>query len=72
MPSLILRGLERDRYAVVKAFAALPPEGFNFIVGQMLQIGLTAGGFQTDSREALQALSEKASAFFEAQKRDAP
>ncbi len=54
------------RNRLVIAFLELPDEAFDFLVGQMMQIGRAAGGFQRDSRIALEQLSTLAENYFEA------
>jgi len=72
MASLILRGLDRERYPIVKAFAALPPEAWDFVCSQVMQFGRTAGGFETESRQGLELLAARAEALFEARKKPSP
>lgn len=45
-----------DRIALVTAFAELPDEAFNYFAGMMLSTSHTAGGFQRDSRTAIENL----------------
>jgi hypothetical protein len=45
-----------DRVDIVRRFARLPDEAFGNLIGMMLGRASTAGGFQPDSRAALEAL----------------
>jgi hypothetical protein len=55
--------LRRD---LIRQFAALPDEAFEFLLGVTANIGRTAGGFRPDSRSALEAMGAQALAYLEA------
>jgi len=54
-----------ERRAVLEAFGTLPDEAFNFQLASITQIGREAGGFQRDSRVALEHLTAVIDAYFE-------
>lgn len=54
---LFVSGKIADRAEIVACFATLPDEAFSFVAFQLWQTAKTNGGFQRDSREALNAFS---------------
>lgn len=69
VPAVIGAGLrtpiKEDRLLIVRAFAALPDEAFGFFAGTMLNMSFEAGGFQSDSRAAIEALGKLVQAYYE-------
>lgn len=55
--------LRRD---LVRQFSALPDEAFEFVLGLLVNVSRTAGGFKPASRAALEQLGAQAMAYLEA------
>lgn len=53
------------RVPIVQAFAQLPDEAFGFMCGVFMNVGREAGGFQHDSRAALEATVPLVTQFFD-------
>ena len=53
------------RALIVRAFSQLPDEAFGFFVGTMLGMSREAGGFQSDSRAAIEALGKLVERYYE-------
>lgn len=53
------------RAKLAKMFAELPDEAFGFVSGTIMNIAQTAGGFQHDSRAALEAMGKEVSKYFD-------
>lgn len=53
------------RALVIVAFATLPDEAFGFFAGTMLNMSREAGGFQSDSRAAIEALGKLVERYYE-------
>lgn len=58
-------GVNRERLMIVLKFATLPDEAFGFFAGTMLNMSREAGGFQSDSRAAIEALGPLVERYYE-------
>lgn len=52
----VVNRVTSTRAATVRAFSALPDEAFSYFCGVIYSISRSAGGFQSDSRAAIEAL----------------
>ncbi len=57
--------MNAPRERIVRAFAELPDEAFNYVCGLLWNVARTSGGFRSDSRAGLVALGEAARQYLE-------